>query len=435
MLYDIAFFIFAVFYLPALIFRGKFHGDFRERFGVYDAQKARRLGSGRDRIWIHAVSVGEVSVCKALIPALRSAFPGNGIVISTITRAGNKAALKAFSGDAIILYLPLDFRSTVRRSLDLIRPRLFIMVETEIWPNLLLELHRRSIPSVLVNGRISDRSFGKYRLGRAFLKGIVEKIKMLCMQSRLDAERISALGAPEDKVLVTGNMKFDMVSAGKETPAGDIRTLLGLGDGSMLFVAGSTHEGEEEAVTEVFKDLLRNFPDLRLLIAPRHIERTPSIEAVIKRFGFDTVRVSSLLNSQHSQLPTPDSRLVYLLDTIGDLRDIYSVAGIVFVGGSLVRHGGQNPIEPALFGKPVIFGPHMFNFRDVASAFLREKAALQVADKDDLLRQCGFLLRNKAEISRLGDKAKEVILANRGATDKNLDVIRALVGRFKQDIL
>ena len=392
MLYDLGFLLFSIFYLPTLIFKGKLHGEFGERFANYGKAKRAKLAGGKNTIWIQAVSVGEVALCKTLIPKLKESFPENSIVLSTITKTGNDLAAKLFSNDAAIIYFPLDFSFTVKKAAAAIRPAMYIMVETEIWPNLLSELDKKGVPSVMVNGRISDRSYGKYLAVKGFLKNTLDKINLFCMQSKTDAERIKALGAPEDRVRVTGNMKFDAadISSGEMTEED-------------LFVAGSTHRGEEEIVLNVFKELAVEFPGLKLLIAPRHIERAGELKKLVANSA-SPARIS-------------------VLDTIGSLSGFYKKAKLVFIGGSLVKHGGQNPIEPASFGKAVMFGPYMFNFKAVSEAFLDSGAAICVNNGKELLEQSRLLLDDKAERDALGRKARIVISSMRGATTRNMDGI------------
>lgn len=422
MLYDIGFFIFSIFYLPALIFKGKLHGDFRERFGLYDKSKRESLAAGQGTIWVQAVSVGEVALCKSLIPALKEKFPGLQIVLSTITKTGNALAKKLFSKDAVVVYFPLDFSFAVNKCIRLFNPKIYIMIETEIWPNLLNALSGKGARSILINGRISDRSFGKYKLVRRFLRPTLEKINSFCMQSELDAERIKFLGAPAQKVNVTGNMKFDAVVAADAEITQSLRSLLGLESCEELMVAGSTHRGEEELMISVFKELARSNPKLNLLIAPRHIERSGEVEALARSKGFAAVRVSTLFFPP----PSASGPRVFILDTIGQLKDVYLIGTIVFVGGSFVKHGGQNPIEPAVLGRPVIFGPHMFNFRDIARILLDNAAAIQVFDNEELLDRVRFLLSDKEKAAALGRNAKQTVLDNCGATARNLEAIGKL---------
>ena len=419
MLYDIGFFIFSIFYLPTLIFKGKLHGAFAERFGVYNKAKKAILSANGRAIWIQAVSVGEVALCRNLIPQLKKSSPGSNIVISTITKTGNDLAKKLYSADATIIYFPLDFSFVVRRATKLIRPKLFVMIETEIWPNLLKRLAETDVPAVLINGRISDRSFGKYKIARPFLKKTLGRIKIFCMQSALDAERITQMGAPQDRIMITGNMKFDAdISYSAHTPQ-DIKKRIGLEPDEDLLVAGSTHKGEEEALLRIFKDLNKKFPRLRLLIAPRHIERAGEVEESVKRLGLESVRVSKYQSVKVSG--------VLILDTIGQLKDIYTIATVVFVGGSLVKHGGQNPIEPASLGKPVIFGPHMFNFKNITDVLLKSAAAIQIADEKELAARLSILLADPDMRKALRENAGRAILENRGATQRNLDVIKELI--------
>lgn len=425
MLYNIGFLIFSIIYLPILIFKGKLHGEFHERFGRYAPVKERGLLSGRGRIWIQAVSVGEVAVCRSLIPLLKEAFPERDLVISTITKAGNDLAKKLFSKDAAIIYFPLDFSFTVRRALKYIKPDIYIMIETEIWPNLLKELSLNSIPSIMVNGRISDRSIGKYRLVRHFLKNTLSGISAFCMQDAIDAERIVSLGAPVDRVKVTGNMKFDVEASANIIGQDVIRRSLGIDKDDLLLVAGSTHGGEEEALVVAFKELGLEFPRLKLLIAPRHVDRVNEIEDVINRYGFTWRRVSKL--SDLSDRSYSDIRIL-ILDTIGHLNEAYSVASMVFVGGSLIEHGGQNPVEPAVLGRAILFGPHMFNFRYITETLLKRDAAVQVNGPEELAGKIKVLIRDPVRRKSLGDNAKKVIADNRGATKKNLEEIRKILG-------
>ncbi len=431
-MYDIAFLIFSVFYLPALLFKGKMHGDFQERFGIYGKITVERLDSGIDTIWIEAVSVGEVSLCKIFVPLLKERYPGSDIVLSTVTKAGNDLAKKIFRDSATVIYFPLDLSFVVKRIVDKIRPKLYIMVETEIWPNLLKELSARGIPAAVINGRISDRSFGKYKLARPFLKKTMKMISLFCMRSQTDADRIEYLGAPVDRVKVTGNMKFDITVPYGTGSGREMQFLLGMAAGESLFVCGSTHKGEEEIVTGIYKELSEEFKALRLLIAPRHIDRVNEVEEVVRKSGLRPVRVSGLRSGMALEAKDEgrgangDVRTVLILDTIGALNDIYSIATIVFIGGSMARYGGHNPIEPAIFEKPVLFGEYMFNFKDTALVFLNNEAAIQVRDRRDLYDKCRLLLKDGSERSRLGQNAKRIVLENRGAAERNLNHIRKI---------
>lgn len=426
MLYDVAFFIFSIFYLPTLIFKGRLHGDFLERLGIFDKQKIERLKSGSGRIWIQAVSVGEVALCKSLIPLLKKQYPGKEIVLSTITKRGNEFACNLFSKDSIIIYFPLDFSFVVRKVSNLIRPDLYIMIETEIWPNLLRLLAENKVLSVIVNGRISDRSFGKYKIVRYFLKDTLDKIGLYCMRGQADAARIIDLGASPERVMVTGNMKFDAMPNINIDEKEKVRNFLDLREGDLLFVGGSTHPGEEEKLLSVYKRLRVAFPGLKLLIAPRHIERAGEAADIVRRYGFESVRYSSSLPIIHC----PGSPVrVFILDTIGLLNAAYSYAALVFVGGSLVRHGGQNPIEPAALEKPSLFGPHMSNFMDAALALTAGKGALEVGDEGALFQQAESLLADPGLRAIMGKNAFNVVVNNRGSSARNILAIKEVAAK------
>lgn len=423
MLYDIGFFIFSIFYLPVLIFKGKLHDSFGERFGRYPLEKLEALKAAKDVIWIQAVSVGEVALCKSLIPVLREKLPHCTIVFSTITKTGNDMARRLFSKDAIVIYFPLDFSFITKKVTALIRPKVYVMIETEIWPNLLKALCARRTHSIMINGRISDRSYGKYKLARPFLASTLSGVDAFCMQSQVDADRIISLGAAREKVCVAGSMKFDSAIIDAPGLGAAMKESLGLGAGEELFVAGSTHRGEEAAVLSVFKRLTADFPKLRLLIAPRHIERSDEVDRAVSSAGLGVVRVSSLDRVSGRGAPSP----VFILDTIGRLNEAFSLATIVFMGGSLVRRGGQNPIEPAALGKSVLFGPYMFNFKNVVKILLDNDAAVQVQDERGLYSAAATLLKDKNRMRDLGWNAKRAVTANRGATGRSVEAILRLV--------
>jgi len=423
MLYDAAFLIFSLFYLPTLIFKGKLHADFGERFGHYTPDKRNALVSSKGAIWIQAVSVGEVAACKSLIDKLKASFPDKKIVLSTITRTGNDLARKLFGSDAVIVYFPLDLSWIIRRAVSLVNPSLYIMIETEIWPNMIKEISSRGIPSAIVNGRISDRSFGKYKLAKPFLSNTMKRVSVFCMQSSRDAERIISLGAPKDRVRITGNMKFDAGTSVDTGRSEEFRKMMGLTDGDSLVVAGSTHRGEEAIILRIFKKLSAEFPKLKLLIAPRHIERTKEVEEAVRSLGLEPVRFSSISGTPAGKRDVKGDYQIFILDSIGKLRDIYSISTIVFIGGSLVAHGGQNPIEPAALGKPVIFGPYMFNFREIVSVFLDNGAAILAKDPEELFGSLKILLGDSKRRSEMTRCAGLAISRNLGATERNIKEI------------
>lgn len=417
-LYDIAFIVSSVFYAPLSIYKKGFRSfNLKWRLGFIPRELSHKLTRSKN-IWVHAVSVGEVMLLAQFLPALKKQFPGHCIVISTVTRAGNEVAKRKFGENASVIFLPLDISFIVKRFFLLIRPKIFIIVETEIWPNLITVLKRCGAPVVMINGRISPRSFRRYKIIKPFLKPILEKIDLFCMQSKDDARRIASIGAPSEKVHVTGNMKFDTgVIEDKKRPAN--RDLLGLTENDVLIVAGSTHRGEEEVLLGVYKDLRSDFPNLQLLIAPRHIERIPEIKVLAEKKGIVTVRISEISATYELRF-TP----VFLLDTIGQLRDFYSIADIVFIGGSLIPHGGQNPVEPAYFLKPIVFGPSMFNFKDIARILLQQGAAAEVKDAAGFKEALAGLIREPKRRYAMGFFAKKAIEENKGASGKNVGIIK-----------
>lgn len=414
--YDLIFLVFALIYLPVYLVKRKFHRGFKMRLGILP----EGLELNRP-IWIHAVSVGEVMAVKKLIAELRAAYPDKRIVISTVTPTGNKIAQSIAGDNDSVIYLPLDLSFIVRKVVEKINPSLFIMAETEIWPNLISYLARRKMPILLVNGRISERSFKGYLSIRFLIRPLLKKINLFCVQTKTDAQRLLRLGVLENRIKITGNMKFDIqnyADAKKDYP--DYKLKLGLGPKEKFLVAGSTHPGEEEIILGAYKKLLGEFAQLRLLIAPRHPERAKEIEKIALKNGFSCVFISHL----DLRPDTLTSKPIFILDTIGRLMDFYNIADIVFVGGSFIKKGGHNILEPASFGKPVIFGPHMFNFRDIASLFLENKASLLVRNKEELELNIRDLLNNTARASGLSQAAGALILQNQGATQRNLEYIR-----------
>jgi len=421
-IYDLIFLIVAIMYLPVYLFRRKFHQGFWQRLGFLP--KDLKL----DRpIWIHAVSVGEVMAVKGLIGELRKAYLDKQFVISTVTPTGNKIAQGIAQKGDFVTYLPLDFSLIVRRTLNKIKPSLFIIAETEIWPNLLSYLYKRNIPVVVVNGRISDSSFKGYLLIKFLLRPILNRVTLFCVQSDRDAQRLIGLGVSGDKINITGNMKFDFKDyTDLKKDYTDYRLKLGLNPKEKLLVMGSTHPGEEEIILKVYKDLLKDYSSLRLLIAPRHPERTKDIEKLIIKYNFQSLRISQV----DLRPVTCDLRPIFILDTVGQLVNYYAISDIVFVGGSLVKKGGHNILEPASLGRPVLFGPHMFNFRDIAELFLKNQAAILVHNQKELREKIKDLLSNPSLATQFCQRAKELILENQGATQKNVGLIKNLYAKI-----
>lgn len=396
---------------------GKYLRTFRERMGRLPVY----LNVDGDRsIWIHAVSVGEVLAARPLVPALRDRFPGHRIFVSTTTMTGNAVARKSLRGVDGLLYAPFDFPHPVRRALDVLNPSLLVLVETELWPNLIHEARRRGTRVALVNGRISPRSFPRYRKLRRFLAGTLAEVDLFLMQGEAHAERIREMGAPSGRVAVTGNLKFDAAPPGR-LPERLVKLLQAGGAGRPLWVAGSTVGGEEELVLKAFHRVRADVPEARLLMAPRHPERFDAVPSLVEAAGFRCLRRSAL-----DPAAWQDGE-VLLLDTLGELSQVYALASVVFVGGSLVPAGGHNILEPAVAGKPVVVGPHMENFQEIAEQFRAEGAVEQVGSADELGRCVSSILLDDARRASLGSRARDLVGRNRGAVVRSVDALAALV--------
>ena len=395
---------------------GKYLRTFRERMGRLPVY----LNLDGDRsIWIHAVSVGEVLAARPLVPALRERFPSHRIFLSTTTLTGNEVAKKSVRGLDGLFFAPFDFPHAVRHALEVVNPSLLVLVETELWPNLIHEASRRGARVALVNGRISLRSFPRYkRMGR-FLSRVLSEIDLFLMQGEPHAERIRAMTAPPERVMVTGNLKFDAVFAGRP-PERLVRLLHG-GSPRPLWVAGSTVPGEEELVLRAFHRVRERVPHARLLLAPRHPERFALVPSLVEAAGFRCLRRSTLDPASWS-----DGE-VLLLDTLGELAQVYSLASVVFVGGSLVPSGGHNILEPAVAGKPIVVGPHMENFQEIADAFRAEGAMVQVGSADELGREVAALLLDEPRRRELGERARGLVGRNRGAVSRTTDALVPLL--------
>ena len=382
----------------------------RERLGHAPAPAGDRPGG----LWIHAVSVGEVRLALSLVGRLRQDFPGQSIHLTTTTATGRAVAEGAIDirPDSIST-LPIDLPRSMGRLLDRLRPSGVLIMETEIWPNLLRLCGRRNVPVVLVNGRISTRAYPRYRMVRRFLRRVLSDFRLFSMQSQEDADRIVSLGAPRDRVRVTGNLKFDI--APPEAAPHAIRARIGIGTDEILFLAGSTEPGEEYPVLEAFRMIRGTYPRSRLIYVPRHPEDGPRAIEVFRSTGLRVERF------QDRQLIDCD---ILVVDVVGLLGELYAAADIVFVGGSFGRRGGQNLIEPAALGKPVLFGPNVRNFAVAARALSEAGGGFMVADGPSLGERALALLGDPPAAARAGEAARRVIEAHRGALDRTLSLLR-----------
>jgi 3-deoxy-D-manno-octulosonic-acid transferase len=326
--------------------------------------------------------------------------------------------------DEQVFYLPLDLSFIVKKVVRLVNPKVFIMFETEIWPNLIFALSSRKVPIALVNGRISPSSYRGYKTIKPFVKPALKKISLFCMQTKQDALKIISLGAEPDKVKITGNTKFDIETDLKEEKK-DIDELSGKlklkGDDEIL-IAGSTHYPEEKILFSCYRKLLSSFPKLKLIVVPRHIERTRIIERTAKKYGFRSHKFTELAN----RMPEKEARLI-IVDVLGKLKTLYALATVVFIGGSLSKRGGQNMIEPAVYSKPMIFGPHVYNFQSISESLIDNKAAAKVNNKKQLCKKVHNLLKRPKERKQLGENAHEVLMRSKGAVLKNVKLLCDLV--------
>ena len=401
----------------------KYVGSLRERLGYLPISFNL---DGEESIWIHAVSVGEALTARALAADLKRRYPRLRLYLSTTTMAGQqvaKANLRPFVDG--VFYFPFDFMFTIRRTLALVRPRLFVMMETEIWPNLLRACRKRGVRTAVVNGRISARSYPRYKLIRPFFRRVLADVDRFCMQSGESAHRLKDLGADPGRVSVTGSLKFDSLDLPSPTAHGKPRErvlrFFRVSSHRTVVVAGSTMRGEETAVLQAFRKIKATQTHAIAIIAPRQPERFSEVERLSRDAGFVTIRRSELPIDAE---PRAD---VVVLDTIGELAQLYQLATVVFVGGSLADHGGHNILEPAIFGKPIIFGPHMQNFREIAEVFVLNDAAIQVHTERELDNAILSLVRDPVQRAGLGAAARALVEANRGAKDKTLAVLGELL--------
>lgn len=444
LLYSIGLLLWILLNLPSFVYRALVHkrsiSGLRQRLGflppeLQGACPEHQRRDGRRTIWLHGCSVGEVLAAQPLAFHLRRRFPDARIVVSTTTPTGQAIARERFAEYEGVFYFPFDWPSVVRRALNHVRPKLIVLLETEIWPNLLRECVGRRISVVMANGRISARSFRRYRLVKGFLRRVLEGYSLLIMKAEEDAERIRALGAPASKVVVGGSIKYDrdLVEKGRlDSIAEDLDRLLRLSQSQPLIVAGSTHEGEESIILGALRQVRRH-PDLRqvrLLLAPRHPERFDEVAGMLERSGFTFVRRS--LSEVEGAEGTDGSVDVILLDTIGELAAAYRFARVVFVGGTLAPKGGQSILEPALYAKPILIGPHMENFAGIIEDFRREHAVIQLpmGSEEELKNQLAGtlvdLLREDGRGREVGKRAQAILEKNRGAASRTVDRIAAL---------
>lgn len=385
----------------------------KEKLGIIPLYKKNQ----NKKIWIHAVSVGEVLTTIQLIKKLKEKNPNTEIILSTITDTGQKVAADKAGEIANIIYLPFDVAFLIKKAIKNIKPDLFIIIETELWPNLIKYIKKSNIPILLLNGRISEKSFKGYKMISFFVKKILINIDFFCMQNELYSSRIKKLGADPSRVLTIGSLKFDKEFSSDALQWINIFKKLEKKNDTFVIVAGSTHKPEEELILDNFIRLKKDFPNIRLIIAPRHPERFNEVEELIKKKGLEFVKRSEIVSDS-------DPKII-LLDVIGELATVYSICDIAIIGGSFISHGGQNPLEPAYWGKAIICGPHMENF-PMIDDFYKNQAA-QKTDSEQLYNTLKRFLNHPEEMQLMGKRAIELYKKNMGALDKSIKIIESML--------
>ncbi|MBI4972063.1 MAG: 3-deoxy-D-manno-octulosonic acid transferase [Candidatus Omnitrophica bacterium] len=399
--FDFVMLAFAIFSLPHFLKKSKLAKDrrrlFRERLGLVE------IGRPADQlIWVHAVSVGEVAAIKKFVERLREEAGDAVIVVSTVTPTGQSVAEPLAEIGCHLIYFPFDLSFIVRRVLDRIRPNLILLAETEIWPNFILCAKERGIPVGVINGRLSEKSVRGYRKVSVFVKPVFQSLDFVLVQTSRDKDRYAELGVQPERIHVLGNMKFDQMDVSRLDLR--VKSQLGYRDEDQVLVAGSTHPGEEKIIFETVKTLRQEFPNLKLIVAPRHPERASEVAEEMRRVG----------------LP---ENAVTIIDRVGVLKKLYSAADVVVMGGSYIRHGGQNPIEPALVSRAILSGPNVFNFRAVYEMLVKDGGA-RIVNQAELAGCVRELLKNSSKRDEMGQNAKRIVLAQQGATERHVSWVK-----------
>lgn len=422
-LYNIILFAAAIIILPyfllKIIFTGKYRKSLVQKLGGRQAKILADLKKGR-RVWIHAVSVGEVTAAAPIVASLKMKRPEAMIIFSTSTETGQEIARKLIKEAVAFIYFPLDIPCVVRKMIRLVKPDVFVLVETELWPNFLRACTVCQIKTLIVNGRISPRSYSKYRLTRFFWKRILYNLDSAGMIAEIDAVRFKNIGIDSTKIKVLGNAKYDGLAA-TVSPAlrEEIARRFQVRENEIFFVAGSTHEGEEKIIIHAYQELLKRYPDFKLIIVPRHIERTKDVLGLLRQKNFDDVITLTEINKGRQR----KNERVIIVDVIGELFKVYSLASVVYCGGSLVPKGGQNILEAAAWGKVIFYGPSMEDFSAEKALLEEAGCGATIRNAEELLRGIIQALENPEELRLRGEKGKAIVLANTGAAARYADLI------------
>lgn len=424
-IYNIVFFFFFILSAPYYFWkmwrRGNWQNKFFERFGFYSDSFKKSLAN-KPTVWFHAVSVGEANICIRLVKEFLNLAPNFKFIVSTTTSTGLESLSKGLPDEVEKIYYPIDFPFSVNRAFKTINPQFIVIVEAEIWPNFLWTAQKKGIPTFLVNTRLSERSFSGYSRFGFLFKKLFNSFAALGCQNEKDRERLIQLGCEKDRVFITGNLKFDAarVATDKKCDVKSILNKIGVPADAPIIIGGSTHEGEEEILARIYLNLKKRWDNLFLILVPRHFERTKDVVDALKKLNIPFILRTEV--DSKSGIPAGSIQCL-LVNTTGELKDFYQCATVVFVGKSLSAKGGQNPIEPAALGKPIVFGENMQNFASIVDTFLKRNAAICVRNEVELESAIAKLLEDKTFAKNLGDNALKVIEENSGAVDKTVSMI------------
>ncbi|MGD9158332.1 MAG: 3-deoxy-D-manno-octulosonic acid transferase [Desulfobacteraceae bacterium] len=416
--------LFSLLIFPFFLFilvTGKYRKDLNERFGFISGQRLKKF-SKTPKIWIHAVSLGEIKVADSIIHALKELIPGCSILLSTTTEHGRNLAVELLGDKVPVIYSPIDLFFSVKKSLSRVNPDVLIFLETELWPSWIIEASRAGVKIVLLNGRISKRSFKRYLRIKPFIRNLLSNFYALSMISEGDKKRITLIGADPEKTVVNGNAKYDMLI--NQTAPGmneDIRKKLQIGLDVPVIVAGSTRTGEETILLKAFHKIIEQFPDAVMIIAPRHLERVKDIIQILQKNGWGYNLKSELVTSGSGRKYN-----ILIIDSYGELFYMYSAGSIAFCGASIVPLGGQNPLEPAAWGTPVFHGPYMNDFLDARDLLEKYDASVEVTGYDDFTEKAVYFLKNPDLLRKKGMAAKKALMDSQDASKKHAAVIDAL---------
>jgi 3-deoxy-D-manno-octulosonic-acid transferase len=415
--------------LVKAIISPKYRGRILLRLGIGIEELIQKLPVGQQRIWIHALSVGEVLSAHPLVKELRLARPSITLIFSASTKTGEELARNVMAKEVdLFIPFPLDIFSVARKFINLIAADLFVLVETDFWPNFIHTINRKGTPAILVNGRISQKSFARYQRFRFIFLPIFKIFRFISMQTESDAKKMIDLGINADRVKALGNLKYDAVLPDmvgwdqEQRPTSFYRQQFGISPEKVVWIAGSTHPGEEVAILTAYKRLSLLFPDLFLVVAPRDVERGREVKEIADKLGLTVrLRTAPLQDEEFPGAP------LLILDTMGELSRMYSFCNIAFIGGSLVPDGGHNPLEPAAFAKPILFGPYMDDFTEIASDLLEKDAAIVCHDEDEIFEVMKKLLVNHSIQKQMGEDAQALVIQHRGVTKRHIEIIQFIL--------